>query len=160
MIKKATILVLGLITVNLGFCQSISQDVIGTSGDHFVGGGAQISWTIGETVTETYTVSNSLLTQGFHQPEIMSVTSVDELDLMTEVRIYPNPVFESLNLEFGYIEDSYIYNIHDTNGKLLYSSSRSNLHHQVIDMSNYPHGNYILKIIFDQSNPKTYKIVK
>jgi hypothetical protein len=38
------------------FCsaQSIERDVVASSGDHFEGANASISWTLGEIATETY----------------------------------------------------------------------------------------------------------
>lgn len=49
--------------------QSLSREVLSTNGGHQTAGGISLSWTIGETVIPTFKAGNSLLTQGFEQPE-------------------------------------------------------------------------------------------
>lgn len=48
--------------------QSISQQVIGSSGNHSSAVGAQVSSTTGEVVVRTGSNGSAMLTQGFHQP--------------------------------------------------------------------------------------------
>ena len=76
--KKLPLLFLGLILNCLTFGQSISPEVIASSGDHFTGTDAQLSWTIGELVIDTYTNGSTQLTQGFHQTNLI-ITNVEVL---------------------------------------------------------------------------------
>ncbi|OQX82230.1 MAG: hypothetical protein B6D64_00925 [Bacteroidetes bacterium 4484_276] len=48
--------------------QSVSPEVIATSGGYFENAEISLSWTLGETVTETFSSGNVTLTQGFQQP--------------------------------------------------------------------------------------------
>tara|TARA_B110000003_G_scaffold19467_1_gene19024 strand:+ start:284 stop:460 length:177 start_codon:yes stop_codon:yes gene_type:complete len=48
-----------------------------------------MDYTLGEIVIETYTNSNTILTQGFHQGILKVNTSVENIDIKT--KIYPNP---------------------------------------------------------------------
>lgn len=51
--------------------QSLSPRAIPTAGGYFKGGGNSLSWTIGETFTQTFQSGNMLLTQGEQQPYIL-----------------------------------------------------------------------------------------
>jgi hypothetical protein len=48
--------------------QTLSPNVIVSGGGYFSGGGASLSWTMGETFYKTLTNPNKMLTQGFQQP--------------------------------------------------------------------------------------------
>jgi len=53
--------------------QSLTPQVIASSGGYFTNGSGSLSWTIGETITETFTAGSSQLTQGFQQPDVVKV---------------------------------------------------------------------------------------
>jgi len=61
--------------------QSVSPEVIATSGDYYENANISISWSLGEVVTETFTGASIILTQGFQQPFGIQITGID-LDLM------------------------------------------------------------------------------
>ncbi len=48
--------------------RSNAQQVITTAGDYFEGDNFSLSWTLGETVIETFTGNDIIFTQGFQQP--------------------------------------------------------------------------------------------
>ncbi len=74
--KRISLLIAILATFINGYTQSISPVVIATSGDYFSTANYSISWTLGETLIETYSVPNQFLTQGFHQPQLLSNDTV------------------------------------------------------------------------------------
>ncbi len=53
--------------------QTLSPQVSPASGGYFTGGGNSLSWTMGETVTQTFQNGNLILTQGFQQPYVILV---------------------------------------------------------------------------------------
>ena len=57
--------------------QSVSPEVISSSGDYFEGVNGSLSWTLGEIATETYTAGNIILTQGFQQPITVAISGID-----------------------------------------------------------------------------------
>ena len=59
------------------FSQSNESEVIATSGEYFEGAGISISWTLGETINETFSNENIILTQGFQQKN-SSQTEIQE----------------------------------------------------------------------------------
>jgi len=68
-----------MITVSFG--QSVSPDVIATSGDYFQNANVSLSWTMGELITETFSNGNIALTQGFQQPLSITIHGID-LDVL------------------------------------------------------------------------------
>ncbi len=77
--------------------QSLSP-VVATSGDYYISSAGSLSWTIGELSTETYQAGGHVLTQGFQQPHVMTVTG---LKIDPVVSAYPNPVRETLFVKTG-----------------------------------------------------------
>ena len=61
--------------------QSVSPEVIASSGDYYKNENISLSWTLGEIATETYSNGSVILTQGFQQPVSVSITGID-LDLL------------------------------------------------------------------------------
>ncbi|MFU8843753.1 MAG: hypothetical protein ACNA7V_08100 [Bacteroidales bacterium] len=61
--------------------QTLTPEVISSSGGYFESTNASVSWTLGETVTETFTGTSFILTQGFQQPLGIQITGID-LDLL------------------------------------------------------------------------------
>ena len=61
--------------------QSVSPEVIASSGNYYEAANASLSWTLGEVAVETYSSGGITLTQGFQQPVSLSVHSIN-LDLL------------------------------------------------------------------------------
>ena len=57
--------------------QSIERQVIAASGNFDTTANLQVSWTLGETVIETFSNSSITLTQGFQQPDISQIIRLD-----------------------------------------------------------------------------------
>ena len=143
------------------FSQSISPEVIATAGDHFTGTNVQMSWTIGEIAIETLESGSAILTQGFHQPNLM-ITSVKDLAKDISVNIYPNPTSEIVHVELNDYLTGFQLVLSDNSGRILTTkaSLSSDSIHQ-FDLSGFASGIYFLRVINgDQQNLKTFKIIK
>jgi len=76
--------IISLVTLLIPFiitAQSVSPEVISSSGDYYEGVNGSISWTLGEIATETYTAGNVILTQGFQQPITVAIAGIN-LDVL------------------------------------------------------------------------------
>ncbi|MCH8318269.1 MAG: hypothetical protein IIA88_07200 [Bacteroidetes bacterium] len=73
--KKTFFILFALFCFGSAKSQSLSPEVYSTSGDYFTGTNATLSWTIGESIIETFSGSNAIITQGFQQSS-WSVTSI------------------------------------------------------------------------------------
>ena len=159
--KKILLFLIVLIFGSQGFSQSLSPEVISSSGDHFMGADVQLSWTIGETMIETYLVSSNQLTQGFHQTNL-TITLVEDFQNDFQVKVYPNPTPDLLTIEWEKMTASPKLTIVDLTGKVLLSQSLNaqNLV-ETIDLSAYPAGNYYLQLKkADNQTIKTFKVLK
>ena len=87
------VFLLALVHVAVG--QTLSRSVLGTTGSTQ----DQLSYTVGETVIQTAEAMDTLLTQGFQQPDVLSGTFVDPLMGLTAYVLYPNPTSGNLSLE-------------------------------------------------------------
>ena len=160
--KKIILTISPFVIALMAHGQSISPDVVASAGTHFTGGGAQLSWTIGEPLITTVSNGGNTITQGFHQT-MLSVTSVDELTVAgIDVTVFPNPTSEILNIQLKNNKESLQLNLFDLNGKLLQTrkiaAEESTLQ---INMDQYAMANYVLRIYSaDASVNYTYKVQK
>jgi type IX secretion system substrate protein len=152
--EKSLLLFLTLfVTTAMG--QSLKPEVIATSGTSFSDGTSQLDWTLGEPVTAALTSGTDMLTEGFHQPQLI-VTSIEH-ESDGNISVAPNPTIGYLNVRVTDINT--IIQLYTIEGKLLQSkvAETKDLH---IDMATYTAGNYLLCIKELTGKTKTFKIVK
>ena len=138
-----------------------AQQVLSSAGAQAVGNNVQLSWTIGETVIETYTGTSVILTQGFHQSRLI-VTNINPVESgKFSLMVYPNPVQWDLKLELkGNIFSNFNYSLYDISGKLL-QMKRMDTNPENITMKNYPSGEFFLRISEKENEfIQTFKIIK
>lgn len=137
-----------------------AQQVVSSNGDSQSAAGVEVSWTIGETIIETYVSDANTLTQGFHQTKL-TITAVSELLFPgIEIKVFPNPTQEFITIHFSeYVEGSRLW-LYDLRGKLLENKLISSADTE-INMKNYASGQYILKLTNKSRQPiQTFQIIK
>lgn len=139
---------------------AMGQEVVSTSGDFFDNTNGSVSWTLGETVIETFDAGDIMLTQGFQQGDISVSTLVNDPSLNFAIDAYPNPTSGYVNLELDLEETKGIsYMLLNMGGRLLEKRtvegprSRIALHHLET-------GVYFVRVVQDGNLLKTFKIVK
>lgn len=135
--------------------QSISPEIISTSGSSFAGINSRIDFTIGELITPTLSNGVTELTQGFHQPEI-HYTLVETFSNDFSFQLYPNPTEQFLTVETTYEEFVQLY-LNDIHGNSIYTSSGFK-YKTVLDLGTYAAGSYILTIL-DKSGVLLHKYI-
>ena len=138
--------------------QSASPDVISSAGNDFSNANLQVSWTMGEPIITTITDGNSILTQGFHQSHLSSVSILD-LNSTIVFEAFPNPVIHELIIENSDEAIGHMMQINDRNGREIWSSAVTK-NKETIDFSSYASGTYFLSLSKDGSAIKTFKILK
>ena len=119
---KVISLLLITILSSLSFSQSISNEVIGSAGEEFSDGSVDLSWTLGEIMTETYSASGTLLTQGFHQPYInQSTTGIRTINEQLTASVFPNPTNSNATLIINNSTESFYLELYDISGKIVFS---------------------------------------
>jgi hypothetical protein len=143
---------------NTAFSQTISKQVVGTSGNTLSNSNLKVSWTIGEPVVGLMTAGGNQLGNGYHPSLNVQALSVEESLLDVQIRVYPNPTSEMLYVSHPEL-NSFFIQISDLNGKLIYSNTIYK--EEPLDVSNYSQGMYLVTIENKESNKKnTYKIIK
>lgn len=140
--------------------QEISNQVVSAAGGEFTGTDISMSWTIGETVTETFSADGIVLTQGFQQSSY-TVTRIDDiLSDLFKVDVYPNPVTDYLNINFtGDVSEASLF-LFDINGRLIVKKQVDEFN-SVISMSDLPDASYVLKLVSsDGKETVNFKIIK
>jgi hypothetical protein len=127
------------------------------SGTSFNNGISELSWTLGETVTNTFS-QTSMLTQGFHQPDLL-ITSLSESPAALILDIYPNPTMDFLNLNLKNTTGIRSLELFAIDGQLVYSCRTLNSFEKV-DMSEYQSGTYLLTVRDEHSAVNTFRIIK
>lgn len=161
--KIFTLILLIIFSASTSFSQIISPSVIASAGGCDENAYAKVSWTLGETVTETETNGDYILTQGFQQSQF-NVISVQENELPGySANIYPNPFTNQLNVNITSPDNSNFQLIlFDMNGKIIKNCENNSEQNFVFEnLSELATGIYFLKAISTNSKyDKTFKIEK
>lgn len=155
---KHLILVLTLTFSSLSFSQSISKQVIGTSGKTLTNSNLKLSYTVGEPVVGLMTAGGNQLGNGYYPALDMQTLSIEQPELELSFMLYPNPTSQSLYVSHPEL-NSFGITIVDLNGKQLYSGTINK--EEPLDVSNYTHGMYLVTIENITTQKKnTYKMIK
>ena len=157
---KRIILILGLgFFVFIAKSQTVSPELISSAGDNFSYSNYQLEWSIGEIQTETYSNTENVLTQGFHQNSYI-VTTVEDLRADFKISVYPNPTADFISLNVQNLEfENMQYTITDLTGRLLQNGNITNDIEQ-FNFSNYAVGTYFISVQQNSQLVKTFKIIK
>ena len=140
---------------------SFAQEVVSASGGSFSNSSAQISYTLGEMVIETFAGANHVLTQGFHQTRLHIVGIEENPELYFQIQAYPNPVNHYLNIKTQGFEtpESLIFMLFDMNGRLVAQDNLSGFDTQ-IDFQKLEPAMYFLRIFEGKKELTLFKVVK
>ena len=156
---KKLILLLATISVRTAMAQSLSPDVIATAGTSFNDGTSQLDWTLGEPATSTFSGGTDMLTQGFHQPNLLA-TAINNVETDYSLLVYPNPSIDYIQLQFQNLNDAVTIQLISSDGKLLHSQELKTTGELQIDMSKHAAGTYLLSVKDKHSKVKTYQVLK
>lgn len=155
-IKKLliSILVISAFKVN-------AQETTTSSGGNATGTNGNISYTIGQTIYTTNTGTSGSVAQGVQQPfEIQAVLGIDNFNINLQMAVFPNPTTNWLQLDIkNYGFEKLNYQIFDINGKLILQSIIS-AETTTISMENLSTNIYLLKVLNNNKEVKTFKIIK
>ena len=153
-----------LIILTVTFLLSVSlqaQEGFSASGGKAQGTAGSSSYTVGQTVYDTYTGSTGSVAQGVQQTyDITALLGAEISAIKLELVAYPNPIQETLTLKINnYNNEKLIYQLYDLQGKLWNSQSVKGAHTQ-LDMNDLAVGTYLLSIQDEELLIKTFRIIK
>lgn len=125
--------------------QSITPDVLASAGDHFSNPSGQLSYTLGELLIETETAGSNIITQGFHQPDLL-ITSLTSFDPVVSANVFPNPANLFFNVRVTGTTDPVQILVFDTQGKLMQQQTATAGSTERMDASTLPAGIYFIRI--------------
>lgn len=185
-VKKAILVLsyLALFNTNIVVCQqdgsSLSHNlleakpvgwIISNYGGAASVGDIHLEWSMGEPLVGSNTKPEYLFTQGFHQPLMYAISSVQTSTAESinadkiKIVVYPNPVTTILNVQIDSTKKiPLVLELFDSRGRLLKrENSNSEFDESLIEfsMSNYPKNMYLLTITDNKGQRiKTFKILK
>ncbi|OGS77098.1 MAG: hypothetical protein A3G95_03275 [Flavobacteria bacterium RIFCSPLOWO2_12_FULL_31_7] len=148
-------------TFLFALAQVNAQEAVVTSGGNASGTNGNISYSAGQTVYNTNTGTNGSVAQGVQQAfEIQTVLGAENFNINLQLAIYPNPTTNWLTLEIkNYNFEKLNYQIFDINGKMIVQSKIS-AETTTISMENLSTNIYLLKVLDNNKEVKTFKIIK
>jgi hypothetical protein len=123
--------------------QSLSPRVLSTAGTSFSSSTGSLDFTLAELMTSTFTTESNMLTQGFHQPELLFVAT-DDHDAGISFNLFPNPTARFATIE-STLETPLQIRIYDMAGKAIEASSIFTKQ-ITIDLHSLMNGQYIMAI--------------
>ena len=161
------------------FAQSSDHHIVAPQGGTSKGETIMVTWTMGDLVTQEAALADARITQGFQQPTLTvreldasqhegyvpkdhkpeaGITSRSSTDFSAQV--YPNPVGAELTVKVDNSTKEYYLDIFDQAGNLI-SRNKSTNPQEVLNLSQLPAAQYVLKISLIGSNEtKIFQIVK
>ncbi len=152
-----------LFTVNsclAGIAQTVTPSVIITSGTLTKGEDASLSWTIGESLVESYGEEDLLLLQGFNETEDYITAITDDSFGEAGIMVYPTKTSDFVNVIFTEApENDYRGEFIDMGGKVVLSVVLDAITNE-INVKEFSYGMYLLRIISEDQLVIEAKIVK
>lgn len=156
--RKVTVLT-ALISI-FSVSKLYSQEVIAGAGDHYNTGEISISWTLGETITETFKATDITITQGFHQPEI-TIVSIDDVVISGyDITAFPNPTKNFVTLRIEASDYSNLtYMLFDFNGKFI-NQNPVESHETLVSLEELDSALYFIRIMKNNEILTSIKLIK
>jgi hypothetical protein len=139
-----------------------AQEAISVSGGNFAGSSGSVSYTVGQVANVTNSGSTGTVSQGVQQPfEIFIVSGLEEaVGVDLEIETYPNPSSGIINLKVNnYKLTDLSYKLYNLNGDLIQHGKILNKE-TAITLEKLPPAIYYLRIIDNQKELKSFKIIK
>jgi len=156
-LKLSAVLLLGL-----GLTGLQAQESVNATGGNASGSGGSASYSVGQVAYQTHTGTNGSVSEGVQQPfEISVVTAIEEAKgINLSFTAYPNPTTDYLTLEVKEFELSNLhFQLYDINGKLLQNEKITGNQTSIV-MSNLVPATYFVKVVQENKEVKTFKIIK
>jgi len=119
-----------------------------------------VSYSVGQVSDRNLISTSSSINEGLQQPIEYYVLAIGEINTKIDVKIFPNPTINYLNIEVSNGKNDLINcELFDLQGRLIKNQS-TNQQKIKIDLQDLPIQTYLLKISINNSIINTYKIIK
>lgn len=142
--------------------QSLSQQVISSTGNFSSNGGFSISSTTGESAVKTVDEGTFFFTQGFQQTYDLITSLIDEQNYLGEISVFPNPTLGNLyvNVKEKNFPEKLNFYLTDITGRRIETKIGKNWNGNLweLNLTELANGSYYLNI--DSKHLKTIFISK
>ena len=148
-------------TLLLGLTQVNAQEAVVTSGGNASGTNGNVSYSVGQTIYTTNLGTNGSVAQGVQQAfEIYTLLGAENFNINLQLAVYPNPTTNWLQLEVKNTDFTNLsYQLFDLNGKMIYNQ-KVTAETSTISMEQLPAAIFLLKIVSNNKEVKSFKIIK
>jgi hypothetical protein len=140
-----------------------AQESTPSSGGEAIGEGGSVSYTVGQVAYSTHTGTTGSVSEGVQQPyEISVIIGIQESGISLNISAFPNPTTDYLILRIAddaIQETSFTMALYDVNGRVL-KQKVIVANETTIEMANFVPATYFLRVISDNKEVKTFKIIK
>lgn len=149
-----------LTTLFFSFLTYSQQNTI-TSGSDTSNSNSSISYSIGQIDYMTSNNSSTFINQGLQQPfEIVTLSGNEIKDIAISAEVYPNPSVNHLIISLqNYNYENLSYRLFDIRGREIVEGKITNSE-TIVNMQSYASAAYILKLVVNNKEIKTFKILK
>lgn len=158
--KKLRLIIVALLGTGIFGLQA--QETVSSSGSNATGSSGSTSYTVGQIAYTTNTGTNGTVAQGIQQAyEISIVNGIDDAkDINLECTAFPNPTTDIITLKVeSYNNRNLSYQLFDISGNMVDSQKIMDIETTII-MIDRVASVYIVKIIDNKQEIKTFKIIK
>ncbi len=140
---------------------AFSQEAPVSAGGDLTGTNGNVSYSVGQEAYTTDTGTNGSVAQGVQQPyEIYTVLGSENFNINLQMTVFPNPTANVLTLQIKNYDFSMMnYQLFDLNGRLI-ESEKISAESTTIVIEKYPTAVYLLKVMENNKELKTFKIIK
>ncbi|WP_052591931.1 T9SS type A sorting domain-containing protein [Aureispira sp. CCB-QB1] len=153
-----------IICISLGstIAQSSSPEVLGVAGNRITGTNTVVDWTVGEVFTTTINGTNSMVSQGFHQPHLVVSPLKNVEKPLIYISTFPNPTTSKINVQIDeQIPSNLRFILSSNDGKVIQKLlPMTNEKQWSIDISDLPTGTYFLSLQSSFKTIQSFKITK
>lgn len=135
-----------------------AQEVISSAGEFQEASTGSLSWTLGETITETYRTDLRIITQGFNQSQLSATATYELPGLNFNLSAYPNPASDFIILDTDQMRNLK-YQIYSVQGEFI-SEGKLTSFQTRIDFQTLIPSTYIIRVYENNIPLKLFKIVK
>lgn len=138
-----------------------AQSSIVVTGGNGIGSGGSVSYSVGQIADTTAAGPNGSVTQGVQQPiEILLVGMDNYPDISLTASVYPNPTSANVLLKTDMQNsDNISFQLYDLYGKLI-TTQKLTSSITAIPMESLAGGTYFLNVVANNTELKSFKIIK
>lgn len=101
------------------------REVVASSGGGGTAGNIQLDYTLGEPAILTLSAANLMLSQGFHQPEVIPKPPQGANPVM-DFMLFPNPALTTVKISFDLLTDAtVVFMLMNTSGQVIYQDVKT-----------------------------------